>query len=115
MKLSVSPPIGLVGVRASNLAELYRRKVERLTEALNDRDDRTEATTALRGLIDKIVLTPGAERGEISARLFGDLETVLTWTHDREEQRREAVGRFPWEFDGALSVRAGARTCFGDP
>jgi site-specific DNA recombinase len=36
-----------------NVAELYRRKVERLTEALNDPEDRAEAATALRGLIDK--------------------------------------------------------------
>jgi hypothetical protein len=50
-----------------NVAELYRRKVERLTEALNDPEDRAEAASALRGVIEKIVLTPGAKRDEISA------------------------------------------------
>jgi site-specific DNA recombinase len=49
-----------------DVAELYRRKVERLTETLNDPEDRAEAATALSGLIDKIVLTPGAKRGETS-------------------------------------------------
>jgi len=98
-----------------NVAELYRRKVERLTEALNDPDDRTEAATALRGLIDKIVLTPGAKRGEISAQLFGDLETVLAWAHDRKAKRREVVGEFPWDVEGALSVSVGTRTCSEDP
>lgn len=78
-----------------NLAELYRRKVERLIEALNDPEDRAEAATALRGLIDKIVLTPGARRGEISARLFGDLETVLARTHDQRDQRARPLAGFP--------------------
>lgn len=100
-----------------NVAELYRRKVERLTEALNDPEDRTEAATALRGLIDKIVLTPGAKRGEISAQLFGDLETVLAWARDQGDQRREAAGSFPWAIEGALSVAVGAgpgMTGFGE-
>lgn len=86
-----------------------------MTEALNDPDDRTEAATALRGLIDKIVLTPGAKRGEISAELFGNLETVLAWAHDREDKKRKAVGGFPWEVEGSLSVSVGARTCSEDP
>jgi hypothetical protein len=40
-------------------------------------------------LIEKIVLTPGAERGEVFATLHGDLATTLTWTE------RRAVGRLP--------------------
>jgi hypothetical protein len=91
-----------------NVAELYRRKVERLTEALNDPDNRTQAARALRGLIDKIVLMPGAKRGEISAQLFGDLETVLAWAQDQGDRRREATGSFPWAIEGALSVAIGA-------
>ena len=43
-----------------NVADIYRRKVARLADALNHREDRHEATAALRGLIDRIVLTPGA-------------------------------------------------------
>ena len=31
-------------------------------------------------LIDKIVLTPGPERGEIYATLHGELRTILEWT-----------------------------------
>ncbi len=48
---------------------------------LNDPNNRTEAATALRGLIDKIALTPDAKR-EISVQLFGDLQTILTRAQD---------------------------------
>jgi site-specific DNA recombinase len=98
-----------------NVAEIYRRKVERLTEALNDPEDRAEAATALRGLIDKIVLTPGAKRGEISAQLFGDLETVLAWAHDQGDQRRNAAGQFPWAVEETLSLAVGAGPCARNP
>ncbi|WP_241693567.1 recombinase family protein [Caulobacter sp. SSI4214] len=67
-----------------NIAELYRRKVERLTEALADPDNRTEAATALRGLIEKVVVTPTGRRGEHDVRLLGDLETILAWAEDRK-------------------------------
>ena len=38
-------------------------------------------------LIEKIVLTPGPERGEIFATLHGELGTILAWTE------RQALGR----------------------
>lgn len=40
------------------MAELYRQKVTRLAQALEHPETRTEASEALRGLIDAIVLTP---------------------------------------------------------
>ncbi|WFU44593.1 hypothetical protein QA640_20375 [Bradyrhizobium sp. CB82] len=45
--------------------------------ALNRPEDRTEATEALRNLIDRIVLEPGPERGEMNATLYGELGTIL--------------------------------------
>ena len=62
-----------------NIAIVYRRKVERLAEALADPRDRDEAADAIRGLIERIVLTPGAKRGEMNAALHGDLGTILEW------------------------------------
>jgi len=62
----------------------YRRKVERLGEALNNPADRTEAATALRALIEKFVVTPTGRRGEVDVRLFVDLETVLAWAEDKD-------------------------------
>ena len=61
------------------IADIYRRKVERLAEALADSRDRDEAADAIRGLIERIVLTPGDRRGEMHASLHGDLGTILEW------------------------------------
>ncbi len=41
-----------------NLTELYRRKVERLHEALSEPSTRQEAVEILRSLIDAVVLKP---------------------------------------------------------
>ena len=62
-----------------NIATVYRRKVERLAEALADPRDRDEAADAIRGLIERIVLTPGEKRSEMDAALHGDLGTILEW------------------------------------
>jgi hypothetical protein len=40
------------------MAELYRTKVSTLAQALPQSETRVEATGALRGLVDVIVLTP---------------------------------------------------------
>ena len=41
-----------------NIAGIYRRKVARLAEALDHPEDRDAAASAIRGLIDRIMLTP---------------------------------------------------------
>jgi DNA invertase Pin-like site-specific DNA recombinase len=62
-----------------NVAGVYRRKVERLAEALQHPQERDEAAEAIRALIERITLTPGPKRGEIAATLHGDLGTILDW------------------------------------
>ena len=62
---------------------IYAKKVAKLTTALNDPKERQEAAEALRMLIEKIVLTPGPERGEIDATLYGELGQILAWTERR--------------------------------
>jgi site-specific DNA recombinase len=87
-----------------NVAGVYRRKVERVAEALERPQERDEAADAIRALIDHITLTPGAKRGEIAATLHGDLGTILEWL----AQKQNTPGR-----DGAgvsVSVVAGTRT-----
>ncbi len=66
---------------------IYAKKVSALTNSLNRKEERQEAAETLRGLIKKIVLTPGQERGEIYATLHGELATILEWTE------RQAVGK----------------------
>jgi len=60
-----------------NVAEVYRRKVERLVEALSDPALRDEAADDIRSLVGKIVISPGPERGEVHATLSGELGGIL--------------------------------------
>lgn len=69
-----------------NIGNLYRLRVERLTEALNDPDGGRQAAEALRSLIGEIVLTPGEKRGEVHAMLRGELFGILDFVR-REESR----------------------------
>ena len=63
-----------------NVAGIYRRKVAHLAAALDNPGERDEAAAAIRGLIERIVLMPGARRGEMDALLHGDLGAILEWT-----------------------------------
>jgi site-specific DNA recombinase len=58
-----------------NLAELYRRKVAALANALNAEHMRAEATTALRGLIEEIRLVPAD--GKLRIELYGELAALI--------------------------------------
>ena len=51
------------------MAQLYRLKVTTLAQALEHPETRTEASDALRGLIDAIVLTPN--EGALQIELKG--------------------------------------------
>jgi hypothetical protein len=64
-----------------NLAELYRRKVDRLHECLTASGTRTEAAEALRCLVDEIRLVP--QDGVLSIDLYGELGAVLSLTNDK--------------------------------
>jgi site-specific DNA recombinase len=63
-----------------NLGQLYRQQVARLVEALNDEHHRTEAAEIIRGLIDRIVLTPKEENGQrtLSIDLEGALAGIIS-------------------------------------
>ncbi|WP_245337291.1 hypothetical protein [Shinella sp. HZN7] len=61
------------------IAETYRRRIERLTAALDHPDDAAEAAEAIREIIDRVVTTPGATRRDLSVTLQGELGTILDW------------------------------------
>ena len=63
-----------------NVAAICRRKLARLADALKRPDERIEAANAIRGLIERIVFTPGEKWGEVNATLHGDLATIVEWT-----------------------------------
>ena len=61
-----------------NAAEIYAAAVADLEASLNDAEIRTEASEVLRGLIEKVSLTPDADAPDgLAAALHGDLAQVL--------------------------------------
>ena len=85
-----------------NVAGIYRHKVERLAEALRSQTERDEAAEAIRSLVERITLMPGAERGQIDATLHGDFGEILRWT----AQKQKTPGAFASGV--SVSVVAGA-------
>jgi hypothetical protein len=79
----------ICGSFPDNLPELYRNKIGRLAEALNAPETVTEAADVMRGLIDRIVLTPAA--GELRAELHGHLAVLARFAQE-EECRSGASG-----------------------
>ncbi|MDP2373997.1 recombinase family protein [Reyranella sp.] len=88
-----------------NVAGIYRRKVERLAEALQHPQERAEAADAIRGLIERITLTPGPKRGQIDATLHGDLGTILEWAAHASQKNKTDIPSSGM----SASVVAGAR------
>ena len=66
-----------------NLAEVYRRKVAALHEALQCDETRLEASEIIRSLVDEIVLTP--EHGELRIDLKGELAGILAMSTDSKK------------------------------
>ena len=84
----------------TKLPELYRSKVDRLAEALNAPDTVAEAAEIMRGLIDRIILTPQGDA--LRAELHGDLAVLARFAQGKEgraESTRDSALR--------LSVVAG--------
>ncbi len=67
-----------------NAAELYRRHVADLQNALNATDDSCQqAASVLRAMIDRLALAPG----QVAVDLHGNLAGVLNLAHDSENGR----------------------------
>ncbi len=81
---SSRPPIGGCVIHP-NIAGVYQRKVARLAAALRNPEERDAAAAAIRGLIERIVLTPGEKRGDLEITLRGDLGRILEWTGNHPE------------------------------
>ncbi|WP_235209841.1 hypothetical protein [Sphingobium sp. Ant17] len=94
-----------------NISEIYRRKVERLTHSLSQPEECQEAADALRALIERIDLTPGAKRGEVNAMLYGEFGRILEWIEQRRvAENAQSPGALASGLCGmSVSVVAGAR------
>lgn len=80
------------------ISEVYRRRIERLTEALSHPDDAQEATEAIREVIDRVVITPGAAHGEkyVTLRHHPGMDRTnrKTWLQTRHQHGLSALVRF---------------------
>ncbi len=72
------------------MADLYRRKVGELAEALAHEESRAGAAESLRGLIDGITLTP--DGGELRIELQGNLAAMLRAAEAQRSGRSSLVG-----------------------
>lgn len=70
-----------------NIASIYHKRVERFTDALHDDDDGRIAAEELRSLIEEVVLLPGEKRGEVHAKLRGELFGILDFVEAEHRHR----------------------------
>jgi site-specific DNA recombinase len=72
-----------------NLSELYRQKIEKLHETLNQKDIQSEASEAIRCLIDEIRLSP--DDGNLKIELYGDLAGMLALANNSPTSGNEGL------------------------
>ncbi|HEX4077502.1 MAG TPA: recombinase family protein [Rhizomicrobium sp.] len=89
-----------------NIAEHYRRKVEHLVAALASPDVTPDAAEAIRSLVERVTLSPGAKRGEMVMTLHGDLATIVEWTERTAQKSKTDIANSRV----SVSVVAGTRT-----
>ena len=66
-----APPVRL----HPNLAQLYRRKVEQLQEALQHPEVRDEAIQTLRGLLESVIVAP--IKGDFDIEIIGEFAQMI--------------------------------------
>ncbi|MBR9780961.1 MAG: recombinase family protein [Rhodospirillales bacterium] len=69
-----------------NIAEIYRKKVQNLTAALDDPLMYAEAADAIRSVVGEIIVTPGDKRGDFQISLRGELMGILDIATEHKNQ-----------------------------
>ena len=73
-----------------NMSLRYQKEVNALRESLNKEETKTEAADLLRGLIEKIVLTPKECGTQYAIDLHGDLAGILTVSAGKQQRIDES-------------------------
>ena len=72
-----------------NFSELYRQKIDRLHETLNQEDVQSEASEVIRSLIDEIRLSPDDD--SLKVELYGDLAGMLALKNNSPTSGNEGL------------------------
>jgi site-specific DNA recombinase len=72
-----------------NLDKLYRDKVARLTDSLNEEHTQSEAAEAIRDLIDEVRLMP--KDGKLKIELFGELAALINLANEHPRSKETGV------------------------
>ncbi len=86
-----------------NMAQLYRKRVAALHDALRDETTKGEARDAIRALVDRVTLVP--ENGELVIILRGDLAAMLSFAANKKPGSISGTGLLASQ----VSLVAGAR------
>ena len=107
-EINVAPPPA--PILHPNLAELYRRKIENLHEALNTLDSRIDAAEILRTIVERIDVTP-IGRGGFEINLVGDIVNMIDLAQSPEQTKTAASVEtaVPDAYRSSVKVVAGAR------
>ncbi len=81
--------------------------MECLQEALQSGPDGQAALDAVRELIERIVLTPGAQGAGFEVELIGEIASMIRLGLSESQQRPRAVGADPDLFARSVKVVAG--------
>ena len=73
------------------MAERYRRQISDLRASLDQEENRGEAALILRGLIEKIVLTPVPGQDDLSIDLHGSLAGILSIASQENPMKNQAT------------------------
>jgi site-specific DNA recombinase len=66
-----------------NLPDLYRRKVARLQQVLEDEATRPQAVEIIRSLLDRIEVHPGQPLGRCEVMIVGALAQIIAFAHQK--------------------------------
>ncbi|MEZ5920482.1 MAG: recombinase family protein, partial [Parvularculaceae bacterium] len=75
------------------MADHYRNRISDLIEAIHRESRRDEAREILRGLIEKVVLTPDKDRKKLVVDLYGDLAGIIAAAEESQPQPVQAKRR----------------------
>lgn len=75
-----------------SMAVRYRTEVNQLIKTLNDKNRHHEVIELIRGLIEKVVVTPDPKTGGVIIDLFGDLAGILkTAMGDISDKKQQEI------------------------